>query len=92
MPLINCPECKREISDKAELCPQCGFRLNESSKANTTTIQKTSKKLKARQAIGLIPCFASYFFSDQLNVMLWLWGIGLAWIFIVGIQIWWEHH
>jgi tellurium resistance protein TerD len=24
MALINCPECSREISDKAEACPQCG--------------------------------------------------------------------
>lgn len=24
MALINCPECTREISDKAERCPHCG--------------------------------------------------------------------
>lgn len=24
MALINCPECNREISDKAQSCPQCG--------------------------------------------------------------------
>ena len=27
MALINCPECHREISDKAESCPHCGFPL-----------------------------------------------------------------
>jgi len=27
MALINCPECKKEISDKAESCPHCGFPL-----------------------------------------------------------------
>ena len=25
--LINCPECNHEISDKAEVCPNCGFKL-----------------------------------------------------------------
>lgn len=25
MALINCPECNREVSDKAEVCLNCGF-------------------------------------------------------------------
>ena len=28
MALINCPECNREISDKAKSCPHCGFPIN----------------------------------------------------------------
>ena len=27
MALINCPECDNEISDKAEFCPKCGYKL-----------------------------------------------------------------
>ena len=27
MALINCPECNKEISDKAECCINCGYRL-----------------------------------------------------------------
>ena len=27
MALISCPECTNEISDTAETCPRCGFRL-----------------------------------------------------------------
>lgn len=27
MALINCPECNNQISDKAEMCPHCGFKL-----------------------------------------------------------------
>ncbi len=30
MALINCPECSKEISDKAEACPQCGCPVTES--------------------------------------------------------------
>ena len=27
MALINCPECKREVSDKALTCPCCGYPI-----------------------------------------------------------------
>ena len=28
MPLINCPECNKEISNKAASCPNCGYPIN----------------------------------------------------------------
>lgn len=34
MSLINCPECNKQISDKANHCPECGFPLNESNTIN----------------------------------------------------------
>lgn len=27
MPLINCPECKKEVSSEAEKCPHCGHSI-----------------------------------------------------------------
>ena len=30
--LIQCPECNKEISDKAIACPNCGFPINKSTK------------------------------------------------------------
>lgn len=36
MALIKCPECNKNISDKAEACPHCGYNLKQkSSKINT---------------------------------------------------------
>ena len=29
MALINCPECNKEVSDRAHSCPFCGFPLDE---------------------------------------------------------------
>jgi len=29
MALINCPECNREVSDRATTCPQCGYPLQD---------------------------------------------------------------
>lgn len=34
MALIKCPECGRQVSDKASKCPQCGFPIRESMGAN----------------------------------------------------------
>ena len=31
MALINCPECNRQVSDKAESCPNCGYPLQNRS-------------------------------------------------------------
>jgi len=28
MALIQCPECNKEVSNKAEVCPNCGFPIN----------------------------------------------------------------
>ena len=28
MALINCPECKTEVSDKADKCPKCAYPIN----------------------------------------------------------------
>ena len=32
MAMMNCPECGKEISDKAYVCPNCGFLLKEIGK------------------------------------------------------------
>lgn len=38
MSLIKCPECGKEISDKAVTCPQCGYPIG--NEANSTSINK----------------------------------------------------
>lgn len=32
MALITCPECGREVSDKATSCPNCGYPINDPTK------------------------------------------------------------
>lgn len=36
MALINCPECKKEISSEANLCPSCGFHQKKTVVPSTT--------------------------------------------------------
>ena len=33
MAMINCPECKAEVSDSALKCPSCGFQLRKSKRS-----------------------------------------------------------
>lgn len=40
MALINCPECKRKISDECDFCPKCGYGLKK--KLNDDTNNKLS--------------------------------------------------
>jgi len=42
MALINCPECKQQVSDHAETCPHCGLKL----KTLTAGLMKLTQKLE----------------------------------------------
>ncbi|MFM8223157.1 MAG: zinc ribbon domain-containing protein, partial [Planctomycetaceae bacterium] len=33
MPLVNCPECSRQVSTAADACPQCGYPMQSASPA-----------------------------------------------------------
>jgi len=46
MALINCPECKKEISDKAQSCPNCGCPINISISPNVTNKNKVANTYK----------------------------------------------
>lgn len=38
MALINCPECNKEISDKAYSCPNCGYPISKFSESEIKTV------------------------------------------------------
>ena len=57
MALINCDECNKEVSDKAETCPQCGAPIanaleTKAAGSQIKTIQETSKKFKLHSIIS----------------------------------------
>lgn len=41
MALIKCPECGKEISDKATTCPSCGCPASEWINSNTTSMKQS---------------------------------------------------
>ncbi|MEQ9393285.1 MAG: hypothetical protein RLO03_13865 [Balneola sp.] len=44
MALINCPECQKQVSDKADACPNCGNPLNIKTGAPAQNIKVESKE------------------------------------------------
>lgn len=64
MPLINCPECNKEISNKAPACPHCGNPINESI---PIVVRKDYKaKAKAFTITGIIITCLSFFINGSV--------------------------
>jgi ribosomal protein L37E len=53
--LIKCSECSREVSDKASVCPSCGFSIKDSIKANNYQGVAAVKTKKKNIKLILIP-------------------------------------
>jgi len=46
MALINCPECNKEVSDKASACIHCGYPLEERAEKNDEYYRKILEELE----------------------------------------------
>ena len=51
MALIPCPECSREISDKAKACPLCGYPLAASDAGLSEGDQEELERLRQEQLL-----------------------------------------
>ena len=56
MALMKCPECEKEISDKAASCPHCGYQVINISD-NKKTAKKKSSTLEGIKKDLFIPIF-----------------------------------
>ena len=45
MALIQCPECKGEVSDQASSCPHCGYPLQKSTTPSTQSLDDALRQL-----------------------------------------------
>lgn len=52
MALITCPECKKQVSETADACPNCGYKFTPEKKA------QLKKQEKEGQKIVRIGCFS----------------------------------
>ncbi len=93
MALIACPECTRQVSDKAASCPHCGNPLAKlENNPEVTTIEATGKSWKFVQlagviliVIGLVAVFSEVVAGLPLGV------VGVV-LYIVGrMGAWWQH-
>ena len=98
MSLIKCPECGKEISDKAEKCPNCACPISLSPAENyVQTIEQTGKSLKLQKVISIIMALvgAGLIGSEKGGMQMVLgWAmldIGILWFIVIKIAIWWNH-
>lgn len=77
MALIKCTECGKEVSDKAAVCPNCGFPISEMQKENIQTFDDVFKANAIMGAISpgaikkarsIITKNENVFFASVLNV------------------------
>lgn len=69
MALIKCPECGKNISDKAVACPQCGYNLQKKPN-NEITLDNLKSKLDNKYLIVLLVIIIGaflIFFNNSKN-------------------------
>jgi len=64
MALIKCPECDREVSEKAPVCPNCGAPVV------SEFIEKKVKKYKTEKNLGIV--------AVAISLLAWKY-LGLSW-------------
>ena len=102
MALIKCKECGKKVSNKAEVCVECGYPIKV--KKDTTAVEYTKKSLKLQLFISKylsISLFIGLFIMVQLNnknyntefmIMFYVFLlISLPWYLLTRIRIWWNH-
>lgn len=102
MSIITCDECGGRVSDKAASCPHCGgpIALRDEISQPETTIQSTSKGLKAHNGLALIlvcigflvmfvPIAAGEEEPPAIGSVLFV--AGLVWYIVTRFRIWWNH-
>ena len=80
MALIRCPECGKEISDSAQVCPNCGCKTEL---GNQNEIMKTSLLADIGfTVLGIICAFVAYYTvsTDAFVVLIILAAV----LFIIG--------
>ncbi len=78
MALIKCPECGKEVSDKAPSCTQCGFPIAEKPETSLS-----------RKVEGIIGHQAYWRKSKAGQIGVWMCIVGLA-LAIFGLTVpWW---
>ncbi len=83
MPLIKCPECNKEISDKATSCPSCGHPLKDEKSKTILATVKPSGGIAALISV-FFPGFGHLYCGKFIRCVLWFFFvIGGYFLFII---------
>lgn len=84
MALIKCKECGKEMSDKAEVCPHCGY---SEKKAQEKALLKPPMERKSKYIAAVIGFL--FFYVGAHEFYLGKIGNGIAWIGFFLLFGWW---
>jgi hypothetical protein len=86
MALIKCPECRKEVSDKAVNCPFCGYAFR------SVTVEQTGKvwKLVKLMSVLMLVVGAMFYKQNQLlsNMLL---TFGVIFFIVSSFGKWWNN-
>jgi DNA-binding CsgD family transcriptional regulator len=107
MALVTCPDCGKDVSERAPACPHCGapiatVRDHHSVGVPIITVQKTSKRLKSHLlmsvglfVVGLIWVSGSSASATTDATPSAVPGLlmtgAVLWFIVTRFRIWWEH-
>ncbi len=97
--LINCPKCGKRVSDKAELCPQCGYPVSEmiaqisldlpaSTEQKNEMIETKANSLEVHYDAGRSSDESKLHDKASSKKILKIIGTASAIIAIIGLTIW----
>ena len=67
MSLINCPECDKQISSKADNCPNCGYPIaQKKSVPDENLTQAPYKEAKQQLRIKCPKCKKTFFIKEEM--------------------------
>ena len=98
MSLIECPECKQQISDTAPTCPHCGF-VQKSAPMESIgihqqpiTIESTSKTWKLLKILAIVVfLIGGAMFSIDKNFGFLIVGISIIIFIAAKFGAWWNN-
>lgn len=79
MPLINCPECTKEVSDLARCCPHCGYGLTRNTPDLEAKIKYKAKTGGGGCLVALIGLVSLFFFPVGTVIGIVLILVGNYW-------------
>lgn len=90
MALIQCPECKKEVSDEVSACPFCG--KPRSQERVIVTIEQTIKRWKSLHLLSVLTIIVGFISVHWIGPTGFLFCFfGLALYFVSRFGAWWNN-
>lgn len=99
MPLTTCPDCSREVSERAAACPGCGAPMQSIAPSPAlpnpapVLIEQTDKKWKGLQVYGYLSGFIGLLLliSSEKGLGALALLVGLVMVIFARYSAWWTN-